>query len=1008
MGISPSEWEEVKALLEEALRLKPAEVPSFLDQKAVGENVRHELERLLAYRSVAGGFLSSPVLRPVTVSTTSRLKEGTVLCKRFEVVRFIAAGGMGEIYEARDVELRETVAIKMIRQDLVSQPGFPQRFRREVHLAKQVTHPNVCRIYDLFRHSESDGDYVFVSMELLNGETLAERLKNKGRMSMPEAFPVILQITEALNAAHVAGILHRDFKPGNVILVPQTETNPVRAVVTDFGLALQSGEDNASGSFSSHGGLIGTPAYMSPEQIEGHELTTASDIYSLGLVMYEVLTGKAPFDAATPLLSVMKRLDDPPVGPRAFCPDIDRTVEKVILRCLERHPSSRPQAREIIATLRGINQDDAQEGHRRRLGRWRRIAAVMCLVALAGLGVFYRVTSVRANRLTARDTVVIADFTNKTGNPLLDDALKQGLRVDLEQSPNLSIVSDERVFQLLRYMGRPDETRVTGAVAREVCQRAGSKAMLLGSISSIGNNFAIGLEAVNCNTEDPLVNLQVEAAGAENVLTKLHAAGTEMRRMLGESLASIERYDTPVEQATTSSLEALHAYSAALRIKRSQGDTAAVPLLKRAVDLDQNFAMAYAVLGLAYSNLGEIGLSAASAKRAYDLRNRGTEKERLDIESVYYNLVTGELNQEIKVYEQWKETYPRDSTPYRRLAYCLGYLGQYEKAAEGFREALKLDPDNVVNYLGLAATYLNINDLDRAQMILGDLQKRKLQHEYIPQLYYLLAFLRDDATEMNKWTSPSSWMPAAQDMLFSVQADTEAFHGRIRNARDFSRRAVEFANQNDATGRAIFAQARDALREAEFGNTMEARRQAAAALSHNPGEDSQVDATVALAFARSGDIARAHTLAKHLSERFPSNLWVNKYWLPCIRAAVEISQRRPKAAIEALQTAEPYEMGGDPIAWDNMYPIYLRGQAYLMQRQGKEASAEFQKLFDHPGRIGNSPLGSLARLQFARACALSGERAKALMAYEEFLKLWKDADPDVRLRHEAEIEYARL
>jgi tetratricopeptide (TPR) repeat protein len=1009
MEMSPEKWERVKELLEAALELNPEEVRTFLDRIHPDEDVRRELERLLSYRTEVAGFLSFPAPQQLTnPPVPHRLKAGTILGNRFRIVRFVAAGGMGEVYEAEDQELRETVGIKTIRHDLASQPHFLQNFRREVHLAKQVTHPNVCRIYDFFRHTDPGDACVFVSMEFLRGETLAERLKCTGRMTIQDALPIIVQMAEALNAAHAAKILHRDFKPGNVIMVSSSSVKAVRAVVTDFGLAFQPTEHNASATLSASRGVLGTPAYMSPEQIEGRELTEASDIYALGLVMYEIVTGRTPFNESTQLLSVMKRLYELPVRPRIYCPDLDRTLEKVIVQCLEREPVKRPQTvAKIIEAIRGITLPGFAPLKRKpaKSGIVLWVAAVVVSVSLAIIGPIYYFHFRRLQKVTEKDTVVLADFTNKTGDTVWDDTLKQGLRVELEQSPYLNIESDEKVVQVIRYMGRPADARVTEEVAREVCRRVGSKAILLGSISSIGSHYVIGLGAVNCQSDDSLASLQIEATNREGVLTKLHAIGTEMRMKLGESLASVERYDVPV-QATTSSLEALQAYGAALRTKRSQGDSSALPLLKRAVELDPDMAMAYVVLGAVYSNLDETALASESAKKAYKLRDRVGERERLYIDSSYYNLATGQLDKEIAVYTQWQQTYPRDWVPRHKLAYCEGYLGHYQKALEGYREVLRLDPGDVINYLDLASTYINLDQLDEAKAVLEEAQRRKLEHEYLPQVHYLLAFLRNDASEMSKWTLPASWMPGTEDILLSSESDTEAFHGRIRNARDLSRRAIESARQSDVKGRAAFWQAHWALWEADVGNLSEARRQAGAALALDSGED--VQEVAALALARSGEVVRARALAENLGSRFPTHLWLKRYWLPCIRAAIEISHRNPVGAVNALQVTGKYELGGDPITLDTLYPVYLRGQAYLMQWQGEKASAEFQKILDHPGRIGNSPLGALAHLQFARACGLSAETARAKREYQEFLKLWKDADPDISLRREAEIEYAKL
>jgi len=528
--------------------------------------------------------------------------------------------------------------------------------------------------------------------------------------------------------------------------------------------------------------------------------------------------------------------------------------------------------------------------------------------------------------------------------------------------------------------------------------------MLLGSISSIGSHYAIELKAVNCETEEALAEEQKEANSREEVLTKLHDAGVSMRNKLGESLASIQKYDVPVEQATTPSLEALQAYSAALRARQSRGDEEALPLLKRAVTMDPNFAMAHAVLGTVYSNLADAALAAEHTTKAHELRDRVTEREKFYVDSAYYAQVTGELQKEIEVYEQWMQVYPRDRTPYHKLAYCDGFLGQYDKATAGYREAMKLDPKDVVNYVDLASTYIILNRLDDTRNILDEVQTRKLEHEYVPQVQYLLAFMRGDAKEMERLVSTAAGTPDSEDILLSSQADTEGYYGRLQKARDFSHKAIESALQHQAKGRASEWQAHAALREAELGNVVQARQQAAAALT--TGED--IREVAALALARAGDVVRASAIARDLARRSPADLWVDNYWLPSIRAAIEIHEKNPARAIEALEIARPYELGGDPITLDTLYPVYLRGQAYLMLRNASAAVSEFQKIIDHRGRVVNGVFGALVYLQLGRAYSMLSDTQKARNAYEKFLALWKNADPDAFPLRQATAEYSAL
>jgi tetratricopeptide (TPR) repeat protein len=614
-----------------------------------------------------------------------------------------------------------------------------------------------------------------------------------------------------------------------------------------------------------------------------------------------------------------------------------------------------------------------------------------------------------SHRLTDRDTVLLADFTNHTSEGIWDETLKQWLRVELDQSPYLDVMSDERVNRLLQYAGRSPNERLTPDLARELCRRASNKAMLLGSISSVGSHYAIELKAANCESGELLAEEQKEASTREEVLAKLQEAGIGMRKKLGESLASIQKYDVPLEQATTPSFEALKAYSAGLRAMQTRGDNEALPLIKRAVTLDPNFAMAHAVLATVYANLDDNGMSAEQAGKAYALRERLTEREKFYVDSSYYSLATGELEKEAEVYERWKLAYPRDPTPLHKLAYCNGFLGRYEKAAVGYSEAIKLEPNDVVNYIDLAGTYITLNRLDSAQGVLHDLRTRKLEHEYVPEVSYLLAFMRNDSAAMSKLMTAAETNSESQDILLSSQSDTEAFHGHLQKAREYFRIAVDSARQNGDTSRASEWQVHAALWEAELGNWHRARQLAAAVVpAYTAKEVPAETAVAALALARAGDSTGAENILRGLARQFPTDVWMNRYWAPSTRAAIELDRNNPTRAIELLEVAKPYELGGDPITLDSLYPVFLRGQAYLMQRNANAASAEFQKIVEHRGRVVNGVIGAIVYLQLARAYALSRDIPKARNAYQKFLLLWQDADSDTPLLRQARVEYSQL
>jgi DNA-binding winged helix-turn-helix (wHTH) protein/Tfp pilus assembly protein PilF len=631
------------------------------------------------------------------------------------------------------------------------------------------------------------------------------------------------------------------------------------------------------------------------------------------------------------------------------------------------------------------------------------VAVVMLAVGIAG-GLIWRARQTR--RLTEKDTIVLADFTNSTGDPVFDDTLKQGLRVQLEQSPFLNILSEQKVSQTLSLMGRSPEQRLTPELARDLCQRVGSKATLTGTISSLGTHYVIGLNAVNCETGDTLASEQVEADSREHVLRSLGESATKMRKKLGESLASIQKYDAPMEWTTTS-LEALKAFSLGVAVWRVKGDRAALPFFQRAVEMDPNFAMAYGRVGTIYNELGESTLSAENTRRAYKLRDKVSARERLYVESHYHYFVTGELEKAAQVYEVWQQTYPRDGTPYSNLAALYAELGKYEKALEEAREELRLFPKVGDSYYNVGSMYLFLGRLDEAEAVFKQAEERKLESEPLLAYHYQLAFLKGDEGEMERMLETAAGKPGEEDLLLSEQSDTEAYYGHLAKARGFSRRAVESARHAGAQETAALWQANAALREAEFGNAALARQDSTAALALAPGRG--IEALAALALARAGEVARAQKLANKLNKDFPLNTIFQGYWLPAIRAAIELNRKNPTGSIEILQATTSYELGApEPLIVGTMYQAYLRGEAYLLAHQGKEAAAEFQKFLDHRGVVLNFPLGALAHLGLARAYVLQGDKAKARAAYQDFLTLWKDADPDIPILKEAKAEYAKL
>lgn len=637
----------------------------------------------------------------------------------------------------------------------------------------------------------------------------------------------------------------------------------------------------------------------------------------------------------------------------------------------------------------------------------RLIAAAIVIVAALGASAYFVYR--RAPALTEKDTLVLADFENSTGDAVFDDALKQGLAVQLGQSPFLSILSDEKVHDTLKLMGRTSGERLTPAVARELCQRAGSKAYLTGSIENLGSQYVLGLSAMNCRSGEAISQQQAQVARKEDVLNTLGAAAKVLRTRLGESLGSIQKYDTPIEQATTPSLEALKAFSLGVQTSHEKGQVAAIPFFKRAIELDPDFALAYARLGSTYTALGEPSEAAESLQKAYEHRERVSEREKFELTSAYYNGVTGNLEKAIESCQLWAREYPRDSRPHMFLGWAYELLGRNEKAVAEDLEAIRLEPGVALVYSNLMEVYIPLSQIAEAKATYQRAIDQRLDGTYLHADYYVIAFLEDDRAEMLRQVALAKDMPGSEDWLFSLQSDTAAYYGELTNARQFSQRAVDSALRNDLKELAAIWKLNAAIREVEFGNDREARLAVEEGLKLASTRDSQILAGVVLARAR--DNAGAETIAGNLEKQYPQNTELHHYWLPSIRAAIQLNRQNPSEALKVLEPAVEYELGYPRPQVEGaslIYPAYLRGQAFLQLHQGKEAAAEFQKFVDWRVVVTNCPFGALAHLWLGRSFAMQGERAKARAAYEKFFALWKGADAAIPILRVAKTEYAKL
>lgn len=1065
--MNPEQWRKISELFEAALERPVDQRAAFLAHACAGDNeIRRRLEAMLAADARDDLLIDSPAHEILSAPSPSMLGPDDSqsfsgeMIGTYQLTRELGRGGMGTVYLAYDTRLERQAAVKLLPSRLVNNPERVYRFQREARSASALNHPNIITIYDFGNENGRD----FIASEFVEGRTLRNFVGGQG-LTLNQILDVGIQVASALEAAHAAGIIHRDIKPENIMLRPDGY-----AKVLDFGLAKLTEPESddhkpkrdTSGirtDFETRVGiLIGTANYMSPEQVRGQHVDGRSDLFSLGVVLYELITGHQPFGGETwhHTMVAITDADPPPIA--RYVQGALPALQEIISRVLAKNCEQRYQtARELLADLETLQSELAASAHIERIGaeraksiqsgeqtatitsgrestdgteadkvqgatllpaqlKRRNIAAAIAIITLLTAAAYFYLgsgLSTKKSALTDKDTILLADFVNTTGDADFDGPLKQGLLVQLGQSPYLTIFPDERARETLPLMERTRDEKITREVGREICQRRGIKVLLIGTIANLGRNYVITLEAVNSQSGEAIAQQQTEAEGKEQVLKALGRAATSMREKLGESLASIRKFDAPIEQATTASLEAFKDYTSGVELWRKGQYAQSVPPLKRAIERDGEFALANAQLGTSYRDLRNLALGNKYLERAYQLRNRVSERERLEISASYFRHITGELDKRIETTSLITQTYPQDPSAFHLHGNSLMIAGDYEQAAEAYRAALRLDADFALSRANLALALIGLNHFDEAQAVIEQGVARRLDSSGFHNRLYLIAFFRGDAQATQRQVE---WFAGRPDeyQIREIQARSFAFAGRWREARETFAQAAELAGGRGLVAEKARILANEANLNAVFGLTQLARKQVLLVLSllekeHIAHEEllpsliQQLDSQpLVCTLALCGDATRAQSLSDELARKLPGDTMHNSVWFPMVSATLELkrgSSASPDKAIQLLQPARQYE------AALSFRPTWLRGQAYLQAKNGALATAEFQRIIEHRGWDVLSPLWPLAHLGLARAAILQDDIAKGRQAYEDFFLLWKEADVELPVLVEARKEY---